>query len=218
LLHGLLDPALAVVRKNQCVDAASAAAWLAATISAMSAVIAGRQARHARDSAEGALRQAEGAQRQAATAEEDLLLRKLEIQAGGDRTRALRMSTGRALAMNYLTTAKNFLDLLSRATRWGFPSNSAQSRLEFLWTLLAAHLAQYRQAAEEQRVSQVVDWVSDGIAEMNLDGWLVSPFSIEGIDAKRLYDSARIQLVDLNAFLSDPLRFDRANLGPRPKS
>ena len=34
----------------------------------------------------------------ALAAEEDLLLRKLEIQAGGDRERALRMLTARALA------------------------------------------------------------------------------------------------------------------------
>jgi hypothetical protein len=206
------------VRKNHCVDAASTAAWVAATVSAIGAVIAARQARYARGSAEGALRQAESTHRQALAAEEDLLLRKLEIQAGGDRTRALRMLTGRALATEYLVTAKDFLDLLVQSTRWGFPNNTAESGLQYRWTLLVIHLAKYKEVAEEQGVTQAVDSISNGIAAMSLGGWLVSPFKIEEINTKRIHASAQIALVDLDGLLSDPFRFDRrGNLPLHPQ-
>jgi len=201
---------VAGVRKNQGVDAVSVAPWAAAALSAISAVIAARQAGHAKDAAGGALRQAESAHRQALVAEEDLLLRKLEIQTGGDRERALHMLAGRDLAMEYLTAAREFLALLARSTRWGFPNNAAEARLQRLWVLLMFHRNRYKAAeVEEDAVLQLIDQTENDIQAMELDGWLVSPFSIDGINTKHLHVLARVALFHLDNLLADSRRFDR---------
>lgn len=128
------------MRENQCVDSATGAAWIAAGISAASAVVAVLQARHAKASAESARSQAESAIRQARAAESDVLLTRLRMSAGGNDAAALMMFEAHKASMRYLRVAADLLDNI--LVVWSLSERARRVKrfgmIGFMWTNVEA--------------------------------------------------------------------------------